>query len=78
MVGAPYMGVLVALYTIITQPSRADFLPAARGATGMVDVMVHQLMPWAVNFEDEACYCCVTKMMTAIAVDRAGGAPFSL
>ena len=44
----------------------------------MADVMVRQLMPWSVNFEDEACWCCVTEMMAATAVDRAGGALFSL
>ena len=40
----------------------------------MADVLVRRLMPWSVNFEDEACVCCVTEMMAATAVDQAGGA----
>jgi len=77
MLGDHSRGVLVALVTVITQPSCVNFLPVPRGATGMVNVMVCRLMLWSVDFEDEACWCCAPDMMAAIAVGRAGK-PFSL
>ena len=78
MLGALFRGVFGVLGTITMTLSSVDFLLAARGATGMVDVMVRPLMPWLVNFEDEACWYCALEMMKATAVGRAGGALFSL